>query len=134
MLSRLARGLRIVGETPAEDACAGFAAIDALVALTILAATLSLSLEAGLTARRAAARAAEIQSADTLLRSLIDRGTVGDEAGRTAQFAWRVEFGPVGASQGTAHLQLCRRAADAKSLRGGRHYKLATLVACPVRS
>jgi hypothetical protein len=108
----------------------GFAAVDALVALTILAATIALSLEAAASATHAAASASEVREADTLLRYLL-QSHQGDEGGRSDRFAWRVEVTPLGPVKAGGTFQLCKHAAQARDQRSGRRYTLATLVACP---
>jgi hypothetical protein len=110
----------------------GFAAVDALVALTILAATIALSLQAAAAAQRVAASAQEIRKANTLLRYLIQSVPAGGQ-GRSETFLWDVELAPLGTERDGSAVQLCRHSATARDQRSGRRYTLATLAICPAR-
>lgn len=116
-----------------SSAADGFAAVDALVALTILATTIALSLEAATTAAQAAAAANEVRQANTLLQYLL-QSRASDDAGRSEQFAWRVEVKASDAAQAGSPFQLCRHAAVARGRRSGRSYALVTLTACPAKA
>lgn len=107
--------------------------MDALVALTILTATIALSLEAATNAAHAAAAADEVRRAHTLLHYLLQSRQTG-ENGRSDPFAWSVEVTPLGATQAGAALQLCRHAAEVRDQRSGRRYALATITACPAEA
>lgn len=111
----------------------GFAAVDALVALTILAATIALSLEAATNAAHAAAAADEVRRADTLLQYLLQSRQTG-EAGHSDRFTWSVDVTPLAAPQAGHALELCRHAAEAREPRSGRRYTLATLAICPAKA
>ena len=110
----------------------GFAAVDALVALTILATMIGLSFEALLSSRRVALDAAEIQRAELLLRYLLVRahGLGSDETGSLSGFDWRIQTTYLPAETGRPALTLCRRWAGATNVRTGRRYVLATVDFC----
>ena len=109
----------------------GFAAVDALVALTILSTTLILSLGAVETSRRAALSADETRRANELLLYLIDAapGRVGETSGRSGGFEWRTQV-RVAAGPHMATLQICDRSAKLVSRRSGRRFSLASARLC----
>ena len=108
----------------------GYAAVDALVALTIISLTVILSLSAFQQAGRAARAAAEVQAAKLLLARLADAEpkALDGSSGRTPAFDWVVQTQPTGAQ---ALVEVCRRAVDLVSRDGRRRYALTTLVTCP---
>ena len=110
----------------------GFAAVDALVGLTILASTVALALQAMQSSRQVALAAAESEQAQVLLKYLVARearsGT--GAAGRQAGFNWRTQTIYLPADPGAPGLTLCRRWAGATSARSGRRYALATAGFC----
>ncbi len=113
----------------------GFAAVDALVALTLLSMTIGLSLVGAQTAQRAAATAQEARRAASLLRALMDDAPAGlaERQGSDAAFAWRYAATPLTDQGAAPPLRLCRRIAEAASLKDGRRYRLETLAPCPVQ-
>jgi hypothetical protein len=115
------------------DRDAGFAAVDALVALMILAATITLSLRAVETARRAALGADEMRQATQMLRGLLDTPVAppGALAGQTPVFLWRVETRAGAAIPGAAGATICARAASVTSRRDGRRFALDGAEICP---
>jgi hypothetical protein len=115
-----------------DRAEAGIAAVDALVALTILSATITLSLQALDTARRVADLAAETHHADVFLRRLLDApvSSFGLISGRSDRFDWRMSVIAQTAASG-ANPSLCRRAIALTSIKSGRSYAAATIAACP---
>ena len=114
------------------DGAHGFAAVDALVALTILASTLALGLEALISTRRVAFSASETRQAQVLLEHLVARETRSglSEAGSLAGVNWRTSTSYLPADPGAWGLSLCRRLAQATSARSGRRYTLATAGFC----
>ena len=119
----------------ADDASAGFAAVDALVALTILAVTISLVLGAVSIARRAAQMALETRQADQILQSalLVAPPTPGSASGRSADFTWRVVTEAEAGEVRWPNRQLCRRTANLQAVASGRRYALATAEICPIQ-
>ena len=113
----------------------GFAAVDALVALTLLSLTIGLSLVGAQTAQRAAARAQEARRASNVLRALLEVTPAGsaERQGSDGAFAWRYVAAPLTDQGAVPPLRLCRRSAEATSLQGGRRYRLETLAPCPVQ-
>ena len=111
----------------------GFAAVDALVALTIISTTLILSLGAAETARRASVSAAETRRANELLQYLIDAAPsrIGAASGRASGFDWRVEVRAAAGAHAPT-LQVCDRSAQLISRQSGRRYALASARLCPV--
>lgn len=110
----------------------GFAAIDAMVALAILATVVALCLVAGHTAVRLSAAAAETRQAEGELRYLLaaaPRG-IGAVSGRGAGFDWQVVTRSVMQSaQGT--IRVCERTAVVRSLATQRGYRIGADEACP---
>lgn len=115
---------------PAEGQ-AGFAAVDALVAITILSLSLALSLTAAQVGARASRTAGETRDAELILRDRLERtaGQAGVWTGQDQGLAWRVEAHvadiiPLGRAGP------CPRVASAKGLRTGRLYRVATADVC----
>lgn len=108
----------------------GFAAVDALVAVTILSSSLALSLMAAQVGARASRTADESRSADLLLRERLERtaGQTGAWRGRDGGLDWRVETHVSGA--GSPRLAApCTRVASARAA-SGRTYRIATADIC----
>ncbi|MGA0601539.1 hypothetical protein ACO2Q3_12620 [Caulobacter sp. KR2-114] len=112
----------------------GFAAVDALTALTILTLTIGLSLSAAVTARRAAEKAQEAREASVLLRYLMETSPnqLGSRDGRSGAFTWRVSETPALAPGANPALKLCRRSATLSATPSGRTYTVATQLPCPL--
>ena len=111
----------------------GFAAVDAMVALAILATTVVLSLAAVHNAGVIAAAAAETHRAEGELRYLLVAAprAVGEVSGQDGGFSWRVRMEPdFGSRRGNT--QICERTATARSQASGRTYALATAEMCPL--
>lgn len=109
---------------------AGFAAVDALVAVTVLASSLSLSLVAAEVAARAARASAETRTAELLLRGLIDPldGEPRPLSGAAAGLVWRLEVAPIVPVAGKA--APCALTASAEARSSGRRYEIRTLTLC----
>jgi hypothetical protein len=117
-----------------SSASPGFAAVDALVALAVLATTVALSLTAADTARRAAALAGETRGAEVLMRRLVyaPAEALGVRTGRTRDFAWSVRLA---AEPSTApEIPACRRRVEVTGLGSGRTYAGSMLEPCPPRT
>jgi hypothetical protein len=114
-----------------EDARAGYALTDALVAMLILAMTLVMSLRALGQARDVADRAWEVRRAETLIAYLIEAAPHRYEASAGARdgFGWRVETTTTGAER---PVEICHRTVALENRHSGRRYRAATLEACPV--
>jgi hypothetical protein len=112
----------------------GFAAIDALVALTIISTTIILSLGAVETGRRAALAGAETRRAGDLMQYLLGAAPLrpGSASGEANGFVWRVDTEPEAVST-LASLRLCDRSARLVSRASGRRYAMRTAAICPVR-
>jgi len=108
----------------------GFAAVDALVAVTILASSLSLSLVAAQIAARASKIAAETKAAEILLRErlVLYSGRPGIETGEAGGLSWRLEATRSRAT--TARIIPCSVSASARSKRTGRVYQINALELC----
>lgn len=115
----------------AED---GFAAVDALVALTLLCMTIGLSLGAAQVARHAARAASETRAADSLLRGLIESqpNRLATDQGQGGDFDWRFAMTPMTDAGPLPPLALCQRSAAAVSRSSGRGYYLTTVTPCPL--
>lgn len=134
MLSHLSRFRRNWG-CPDSDAAgeAGYAAVDALVALTILSTTLILAIDAGAAARKAALTANETRRAEALLRYLVDSApsAVGAQQGHAGSFAWSLKVQRTGGAA-VGNVGLCSRDAAVRSDISGRAFNLATSDLCPM--
>lgn len=110
----------------------GFAAVDAIVALVILATTVTLSLIAGRTAVQLALAATETRSAEGELRYLLAAApqSPGAVSGRNAGFDWQVATVPIKVSK-RSNVRICEQIATARSLTTGRGYRFVTDKACP---
>lgn len=117
------------GFSVANGATAGFASVDALVALTILTSTIVLALTAGDTARRNAAASLEARQMANLLESLMaEPPQSGTRSGRAGELRWTVAsmitpVEPFG-------LSLCRRTASVAGLRSERLRTVETQAIC----
>lgn len=108
----------------------GFASIDALVAMTILAITLSLAFGVGQIALRASDRAHEINQADVYLRLLMERPELNAK-GAVREFNWTVETRPAPLPGSNGVERVCGRAVTVQSRTSFRSYQLASIVQCP---
>jgi len=115
---------------PRDGDVAGYAVVDAMTAMLILALTAILSLQALDVTRKAAERTAELRGADALIGALLADGPrrFGAVEGRDAGFGWRLEIQATGADR---PIELCRRAVELRSERSGRAYGAVTLETCP---
>lgn len=109
---------------------AGFAAVDALVAVTVLAFSLSLSLVAAEVTARAARASVYTRSAELLLSDRIHRfdGEPRSSSGAAAGLAWRLEVAPIASSAGK--LSPCALTASAKAPSSDRRYEMSTFTVC----
>lgn len=108
----------------------GFAAVDALVAVTILSSSLALSLMAAQVGTRASRSAGETRDAELLLRERLEgtAGQAGVWSGHDQGLDWRVEAHATGAAP-SLRAAPCVRAASAKAV-SGRTYRIATVDTC----
>ena len=114
----------------------GYAAVDALVALTILTLTLVMALAAGAHAREAAILADETHKARDLMQFLLastPSSSGGESSGLSGDFAWATTEGRISNAAASATIQVCQRAVELKSRATGRRYGLmaASLCAAP---
>lgn len=118
---------RVSGENDA-----GYAIVDALVALVLFASILSLGLAADLTAAKLGERAREVERVRSELVSRLEAAPtkVGVQSGRSGDLAWTVT---VEAPNPSVAEDLCRVAVDVTPAKG-RAVKLATLRPCKVSS
>jgi hypothetical protein len=115
---------------PAEGQ-GGFAAVDALVAVTILSSSLALSLTAAEIGARASRTAGETRDAELMLRGSLEvtAGRIGVWTGRVPGLTWRVEAHRSGDAV-AQRAGPCVRTASATSIRSGRTYHIATVDTC----
>lgn len=109
---------------------AGYAAVDALVALTILATTISFSLVALHVAARSAAAAVEVQQARAELAGLLERAATKSGLNRdaSAHFTWTLDVrGPAAPAGGVA---LCEQEARVRANASGRLYRMSSAALC----
>lgn len=111
---------------------AGFAAVDALVALVILSSALGLSLVATQSARKVAAQAARTRQAEALCRYLLaaNAGVIGVTAGRSSGLDWRLEVKPVSTDPQVPESWLCDASAAVRAQDGGQTFAMSTTAAC----
>jgi hypothetical protein len=108
----------------------GFAAVDALVAVTILSSSLALSLMAAQIGARASRTAGEIRDAELLLRDRLE-GTArqaGAWRGRDQGLDWRVEA-PPSQTEPAQRAAPCVRTASVTAA-SGRTYRMVTVQTC----
>ncbi|MDO8297668.1 MAG: hypothetical protein Q7T19_14655 [Caulobacter sp.] len=105
---------------------AGFAAVDALTALAILATTIALSIVALSVARRAAAAAAEATTARTTLLMILNDPPrpAGIYAGASSAFDWMLQVRAE--SPPSAPVRICTEHASLRARTSGRRYDLET--------
>ena len=126
-----------VGEAPTARPCqhdqpkAGYASVDALVALSLLAVTIALSMVALTTAKRAAATAVEHRQAAGLLRylAITSPPVVGHTGGSSGGFGWTVTVAAVPSSAPKAPAT-CSVRVDLMNRQSRRRYDLSTLELC----
>src|SRR3954463_16088587 len=108
----------------------GFAAVDALVAVTILSSSLALSLMATQVGTRASRLAGETRDAELLLRARLEAtaSQAGVWRGRDQSLDWRVEA-HVADAVSSRRAAPCVRTASAKAA-SGRTYRIATVDTC----
>lgn len=118
---------------PGED---GSAAIDALVALSILTGTIVLALNATDAGRRAASSALETREASALLSNLAESTPVeiGTYAGRSGRLLWRVDNTLETVLAQSRDARICRRKVSVSGQSRSRAYELTTLKPCPART
>lgn len=111
---------------------AGYAAIDALVALLIISLSVIFSLQSIDQTKRVGELAWELRQAQTALSYLLEFAPSQFEAseGQAGDFTWRVQTDETGAEQ---PIEICRRAATLTSVETGRVYNGALFVTCPQR-
>jgi len=114
------------------DGTAGFAAVDALVALVILASALALSLVATQSARKVASQAARTRQAEALCRYLLATGAdvVGLTSGRASGLDWRLDVRRVSTDAHAPESQLCAASAAVRAQEGGPAFSMSTTVVC----
>lgn len=108
----------------------GHAVVDAMVALLIIAMTVTLSLRALMQAQLTADRAEEVRAARTLIDDLMLSGprSLTPMGGATAGFDWTLSTQPTGDVEPVA---LCRRAVALVGQTSARKYGAATISVCP---
>ena len=111
---------------------AGFAAVDALVALAIFATTIALVLRCVDTARHIALAAAETRRANVLGQYLLESSpkAAGSWAGRSDGFVWRINV-TNSTVDNQPQIRLCRQSVGLRAAGSGRRYGLATTQICP---
>lgn len=109
---------------------AGYLAVDAIVAMMILAVAAILSLAAVEQSERAAGLADEVRSADAVIAQLMLSAPANFQplGGETSGFRWTVTTELTGADRPVA---VCRRVVLASSVVSHRQYSASTLAICP---
>ena len=114
------------------DVCeGGYAAVDAMVALLIVALTSALCIRLGDQAIRTARRAHEIQTASVVLDGLLQRPASNRSAmqGEVDAFRWSLRNDVADAGRPIA---ICSRSGEIVSSQSGRRYDLSALAPCPM--
>ncbi|WP_312165803.1 hypothetical protein [Phenylobacterium sp.] len=108
----------------------GYAAVDALVAMTILASTIAASLTAAHQGQRIAQASLEVRQATALMQDLLDGAgdLAGVDEGRSAQFVWRRVVDESAQAAGVA--TLCKHSVLVTHRVTGRVYRAATERVC----
>lgn len=122
---------RGASQTDHEQAdAAGFAAVDALMALTILAITIAFAINAVSVGQRAARAASETRKAEVLMVALLDAPTrqPGVYRGTGSDMAWTVTVTP---RLGQMSPMLCDTKVEVAGRTSRRTYQLATAETCP---
>ena len=123
----------LVRVQPAGDCASdGYAAVDAMVALVILAMTITFALGAAQTAIRAAVAGNETRRATQLLRYLVDEApwALATQSGKANGFSWRVQTRRA-ADTGVPGVLLCDRLAELVSNSSHRRFHLEGVAICP---
>lgn len=110
---------------------AGYAAVDALVGLMILAAVLVATIAATHGSREAADLALEFRKANELVAYLLETApqASGETAGQSSDFAWtRTVSEPIDTFGSGA---ICERHVTLRGLRDGRRFEARTNSVCP---
>src|SRR5690348_4924627 len=111
----------------------GFALVDALVALTLLAITLALALRSAETGRQLANSAFEAHAASALLGKLMGDPPAAELTGSDQVFDWTVRLIETPAEQSLL-ADLCVQSATVRSKRTGRSFAAGRVVVCPVEA
>lgn len=106
---------------------AGFAAVDAIVALTLLSLTLAFCMQATVAAANAGRVAAELRRAQALSRQALAASPRDPLAGTDSGLDWSVRID----RETVDGLPLCRKTFSAVSRTGGRRYGWQSLSPCP---
>jgi len=121
------------GQGPGEDQD-GFAAVDALVAVTILSTSLAMALVAAGIGARASHMAGEVRAAEMTLRDHLEKtaGRAGAWTGQGRQGDWRVEARLVEAGP-ALRAAPCVREASFRAA-SDRTYRIATVDICQAQA
>lgn len=109
-----------------RDSKGGYAAVDALVALTVLATTVSLSVTAVHTARRSVAAAAETREVAALGRRLLSIPLNRPLEAADGAYRWGVSFEPL-----PDRIEGCLRHVRIDARTSGKVYRLTGASPCP---
>lgn len=109
----------------------GFAAVDALTALAILAVTITLSIVALSVAGRAQRAATEANAARTTLQELLSEpvGQPGLYSGSNRLFNWTLQVGDI--STNPSLVRLCAQKVSVRSKTSGKLYVASSQRQCP---
>lgn len=121
----------VENNAPKDGREAGFAAVDALTALAILATTITLSIVALSVARRAEHAASEAGAARTTMGSLLAAPArqPGLYSGSNPNFNWTLQVDREGGS--ASPVQLCAQRISLRSRAGGKLYTAQSRRPCP---
>jgi hypothetical protein len=104
-----------------------------MVAVTLLAATLALTINAANVGYRVSTATAERLSAARELALLVGQPMfeTGEILGETSGFVWTLSLQPVRRAGETYNFELCRKRAVVTSAASGRSYEAGTVEVCP---
>lgn len=127
---RSLRAWRRAGLPPTQDAERGYAVVDAMVGLMIIATVLIEGLGAARNAGQASEMALDLRRAHQLMVHLMETAPdqLGDQSGMSEGFAWRVQTAITG---GERPIEICRRSVELRREKTSRHYQMASLQSCP---
>jgi hypothetical protein len=116
----------------ADTGNGGFALVDALCALAILAATLAFAIKAAELSSRLGSAALETRAAAAALDgiTLAPASNFDVVRGRNRQFEWQIDLIKETNNQG-APSSVCRRSAALHSVSSGRRFTTSRLQPCP---
>jgi hypothetical protein len=106
----------------------GFAVVDSVIALLVMASSLALTITASQVARKAALAADEMRRADRVLNYLVERaaGFSGRRSGQMSGLLWQVDVSSDSVILAQSETRLCRLTFRVQSQASGRVFTAST--------